>query len=231
MGVLDLFKRPVVQTTAPMEQRKKMSQDEKERLIVDQATIEAMDQFSFLPFAFSGRKMEKNYSGHPTAFINFDHQNIAAAKIELDNINEYIKKSSELSDLVPSDICIPVDEIEYKRYNKAHGYSKLICTPYTATGKQAKYPLKFLFSTRLDNTLYVEEVPGIIRSRPTSTHGEIIYGVDGRPATAKINFWRDGMGYFYEFKTIGRTFFINKIKSTAKTDEKGQTVEIYQFQI
>lgn len=238
MGVLDLFKRPVVQTVTSIEQteastekKSKMSQDEKERLIVEQATIEAMEQFSFLPFIFSGRKMERNYAGHPTAFINLDRQNIAAAKIELDNINEYIKKSPELSDLIPLDICIPIDKVEYKQYNKSYGYSKLICTPYTATGKQAKYPLKFLFMTRLDNTSYVEEASGIIRTKNTSTHGEIIYGVDGRPATAKINFWRDGIGYFYEFKTVGRTFLINKIKCTMKTDERGLPAEIYKFQI
>lgn len=230
MGLFDIFKKPDVQPVSSSQN--KMSQIDKEKLMVEQATAQAMEQFSFLPFIFSGRELKKEYSGHPTAFMNLDSQNIKAASIELEKLNEYIKESVGFSDLIPCNILIPIDEIEYKQYSKAHGYSKLICTPLTATGKQSKYPLKFLFMTRLDTeSIYESKGSKIIVTPGDKTTGEIVYGLDGQPATAKVNFWRNGTGYFYEFKTVGRTFLIYKIKTTLNTDEKGLPMVIYQFEI
>lgn len=230
MGVFDFLKgqQPVPASMS----EKKLSKAEQEQKVVEQSTIEGMEQFSMLPFAFVGRKLNKDYHSHPQASIDLDSQNISAAKIELEKLNDFIVQSFSLSKLIPSDIRIPIDDIVYHQYKKEHGHSKLICTPFTATGKLSKYPLKFFFMTRLDGeTTYKKKGKALIQIAPDSTSGEIVYARDGQSATAKVNFWRGGIGFFYEFKTIGRTFLINKIRSTIKTDEKGLPAVIYQVEI
>ena len=220
MGVFDFLEG---QRAAPAStSEKKLSKAEQEQKVVDRATIEGMEQFSMLPFAFVGRKLNKDYHGHPQASIDLDRQNISAAKIELEKLNEFIARSHNLSELIPEEIKISIDDIVYKPYKKEHGYSKLICTPYTATGKLSKYPLTFFFMTRLDGEpTYRKKGTALIPIPSNKSSGKIVYAKDGQAATAKVSIWIDGVGFFYEFKTIGRTFLISKIKSTIKTDEKG----------
>lgn len=224
MGIFDFFK---TKSGAPLKVEH-VKLETTEKIVESKISQKDMEQFLLLPFSFVGCKFIGKSDDPQVAYVDLGQKNQVAAWGEIEKINLFIEQSRDYSALIPKDILIPNEKIVYQKYSEDYGYSKLMCTPYTLKGNKAKYPLKFIFTTEQKESTYIQKRNKVIVIPADSTHGEIVYAQDGQPAKAKVNFWRDGIGFFYEFKTIGRTFLINRIKSTAKKDKNDMPSIIYE---
>lgn len=235
MGILDFISKKIDEKKKLEELQKKCieggNQREKEELnMVLSITNEDMEKFLMLPFHFQSKIqkiVEKNT--HPCAYMDLDEANQIVANAELEKINVYIHDSISYSDMIPSGIEIPVKDIVYQKYTEEYGYSKLKCTPKTKTGKPARIPLEFLFTTKLYRPEYRETKSGFEPVSHDTTSGSLFYGQDGSIIKANISFWRNGAGFFYDFNTVGRTLLIKKIRTTVILTEKNLPSVIYEF--
>lgn len=185
--------------------------------LVNRISNADMEQFDMIPYHLEGpvKKYTKD-GGHPFAYIEIDEINQRCAVIALSEINTYISQSKNYCPVIPHDLEIPIDQIKFSEYAPNYGYSRLMCTPYTSTGKISKYPLSLFFTTDLRKQNY--------------TSGELFYGRDGNIMKGKVNIWRDSVFFQYNFQTIGRSLVIKDIKSNLVQDEHGMATTIYHFQ-
>ena len=208
------------------------NQREQEELnMVLSVTNEDMRKFSMLPFHFQSqiqKLVEKNI--HPCAYMDLDKANQIAAVAELEKINVYIHDSVSYSDIITSGLEIPIKNIVYRKYAEEYRYSTLKCTPKTKTGKPAKIPLEFQFTTKLYQPEYRETKSGFEPVYHDTTFGSLFYGQDGSVVKGHIHFWRNGIGFFYDLGTVGRTLLIKKIRTTAILTEKNLPSLIYEFE-
>ena len=77
----------------------------------------------------------------------------------------------------------------------------MICTPFTETGKKAKFPCSLFFST--------DDIPG------NTTTGRIYYAQDGTMGKAKVSLWNNHVLYALSYKTVGRSFVLGEAKTNA----------------
>lgn len=178
-------------------------------------TTSDMEQFTMMPYQLNCKVFNKP-SENPSSYINLNARNRNIAVEQLRIIDEYIRQSPQLSRLVPSGIHIPIEQMIYSRIGSYSEYTRLICTPYTKTGKISKFPLYLYFTTDPSQT-------------DNETHGKLYYGKDGNILKANVSIWMHNQGYFYSFKTVGRTFFLSEIKSTVKRDKNDLPAVIYEF--
>lgn len=225
MGLFDFLKRSAGNPPSPPPEEKKLSQIDKERKMVERVTTEDMLQFTMLPYDLNCPVYKfMREGGHPFAYMNLNRANQMVAKQELNKINRYILQAQEYIPLLTSDFSLQVSKVMFEEYSPDYGYSRLMCSPYTFTGKISKYPLSLSFMTRLD-------------VRPYSAHGELVYGKDGNIMKASVNVWKSprdyskpGTGWMFTFKTIGQTFVLSQVKTTLSTDKHGMPGVVYQFE-
>lgn len=192
-----------------------LSRIDKERLAVEQASIDDMLLFPCLPYRFDcPLKKHLEFASHPFAFIDLDCYNRSIAKADLNGINLIIRESRKLSNLIPRRICIPIDEIIFEQKDARYGYTKLICTPYTNNGRLSKYPAKLSFMTDLSKS-------------GNATFGDIFYNSDGKVSKADINIWQNGISYFFKLGSVDEILVVKRITSTVKMNSKGLPEIIY----
>lgn len=156
---------------------KELSKVQKEIIIVKNISIEDMIEYDGMPFFFdSDIKKFICEDSHPFAYMDLSPQNQSIAKEELEKVNQLLKTDNTFSRRKRKPQ-IPISEIQFSEYNDGYGYTKIMCTPKTITGRAAKYPFSLFFCTRLDQ--------GDIKA-----HGELVYGKDGMIQKAGINIWR-----------------------------------------
>ncbi len=193
---------------------------DKEVLMVRRVSLQDMQQFTSVPFAWnSGIKMIIAPSTKPFAYMDIVGSNVFTACLELDKMNQLLHEAPRLCTFVPLDIKIPIDDIIWDPKDK-RGASKIICTPYTFTGRIAKYPVSLSFKTNL----------AVIDS--DSTHGELFFGQSGDVEKARICCWRylNGhlKGYFFHFRTVNGQLIISKIETSAVTNDRGLPIVVYR---
>lgn len=207
----------------------KLSFIEKEHLLLKSLSISDMRQFPMLPFHMNG-PIRKVFHGHGLAYIDLDPINKAEAVGHLEEINRMIATGPQLPGLLPSNLRIPISSLIYEPLGYTTEYTRLLCHPYAVprnipAGKSiddvkriAQLPISLYFST--------DQYP---ESENNTTHGKLFYGQDGLLACGDVCFWRENIGYFYEFATVGRTFIIKRIKTTKQLDAKNLPATIYEF--
>ena len=176
--------------------------DKKTRLILDitEKDMKRLTGFSY-DFDCPIEKLVKD-GAHPYAYIRLNSFNQSIAKKDLELLSTMIKAYPGYSSRFSFDI----SKIEYSEYSPSYGYTKLICTPKTPTGKIAKYPLSLSFMSRMDIHNY-------------QCLGTIKYLNDGTIATAEVHIWRrtswekPGTGRSYYFKSIDKMLKIQKMDS------------------
>ena len=217
MGILKSFFSAInnYETENQIQKTVEVSAVDKEIALVEKVTIEDMRSFPNLPYSFDSamRKMIQPNS-HPFAYIDLNEHNQSIAKCSLCFIDGMIRDSRKLSKYISSSVRIPVNDIVFKQLNASYGYTRLICSPYTPTGKESKYPVSLSFMTDL--------------SKMDETHGEIFYLKSGEIGKAEVNIWTKGIGYFYKLKIIDGYLAISEIKSSAITDDRGLPITIYK---
>lgn len=189
---------------------------DKERSIVEKTSIEDMLLFPSLPYRFNCPIIKYlNSNSHPFAFIELDFYNRSIAKADLLSVNSIICTSRKLSNLIPKNIHIPVEEVVFEQQNSRYGYTRLICTPRTYSGRLAKYPVRLSFMTDL--------------SQPGNTaHGNLFYNAKGIVSKAKVCIWKNGIGYFFTLLNVDGSLVITQISSSVKTKPNGLPDVIYK---
>lgn len=140
----------------------KLSYTDKERIMAQRVAMNDMLKFTNFPYKWNS-SIRKNITrnSHPFVYMNLCEQNIDIAKLELQKLSDMIAGSHELSPVIPSDLCIPVNDIVFNPSCK-RGYSKIKFSPYTIDGSVSEYPASLYFTTDLD-------------SISSTTHGELFY--------------------------------------------------------
>ena len=218
MGLFDFFRRSQPQAKAQIvsaDTTPKLTHVEKERIMVDRVKTEDMLQFSEMPYDLNCpvKKFTPD-NGHPFAYIDLNSKNQFVAKEELKKISECIERSPALSSLIPKSIHIPIHDIIFQQCSPHYGYTRLMCTPHTMTGKVSKYPLSLSFMTRLEPDT-------------DTTHGEAFYGKDGSISKGTVYCWRRGEGYFFDLRIMNGELSVFQIKTTASLNEKNLPSVIY----
>ena len=192
-----------------------LAQHEKDVATVMRVCMEDMRLFPSLPFVWD-RPIQKETrpSTKPYAYMAISDTNVPAVCDALLQMNDLLRNVYNLSERLPHELQIPIREILFTPQS-GQGYSKIVCTPHTFTGRRSKYPASLLFMTprELDTD---------------STHGELTYGQTGNVEKGQISFWRSGTGYFIHLQTISDTLAISKIESTAVTDDRGLPATLYR---
>lgn len=221
MGLFDfLKKKQKASVAAPnieeQQGAQKLSQAEKERIMVQRVTIEEMLKIAALPFVWNCniKKMMKPNS-HPFAYIDLTGPNIDIAKQELEKLNNLLASLRKCLPNIPRHIGIPVNKIVFTP-QKYHGHTRLMCTPYTFSGKPAQYPAVLSFMTDLSN-------------ESTSTHGELFYGQNGAAQKAEVFCWNNKKGYFFYLDSVDGALTISKVEfSNAATGVYAPPSVIYK---
>lgn len=200
-------------------------------------TNEDMQQFEMLPFTFSEPvKCHQGAIDQYTEDLSPDDEFTVIR--ELAKLDVYIRQSPSLSPLIPADINIMLDSLVFEKKKTDKGfllpYTHLICNPYTSTGKLSKHPVAISFLTPDSSFTEWTEGPngpvGITRTRDSAT-GKVWYSRDGEISKAKVSIWKNYEGYFYDFKTVGKTFYLHKIRSTVSRDKNNLPGVIYKLDI
>ena len=92
---------------------------------------------------------------------------------------------------------IPISKLIF--FSKDYGYTRIMCTPKTYTGKLSKYPISLSFATDFSN-------------RDNTTHGELIYGIDGNVKKANVYFWKNHSHVFLKYKNIDNILTLESLE-------------------
>ena len=204
MGFLDFFKKknnlqPAVIELISQENENfpKISHAEKELSIIKSLTIDDMRELKKMPYACN-TEMKKHIrkDGHPFAYMDIVGENIEIVKSEIQKMNSVIKDTLKECPQISKNIKIPVNDLVFQ--SAYYGYTRIICSPKTYTGKLAKYPFSLFFTTDLSKS-------------ENTTHGELIYGQDGKIQKANIYLWENRQHLFLTYKTINGNLTLIKI--------------------
>lgn len=168
-------------------------------------SISTFDMTQFCDIQYNLNHVVKHFiseGGHPFAYIDMDDLNQHIAKNDLRKIDVKIKQAVLKTNIVPRYVHIPIDDIVFSPISHDYGYTRIICTPYTPSGKISKFPIHLSFMTDLSKV-------------GNETHGDLFYGKNGQVLKASVYIWIKGEGYFFKFKSNENGLFICDI-STAK---------------
>jgi len=211
---------------AKLEEKKNrpLTYNEKEQIMVERVTTEDMLQFTKMPYnlncpvhKFIGKK------AHPFAYMNLDTYNQKVAKEHLMKLERMIDEIRPEIPLLKSDYYIDVRKVAFRQYDKRYGYSRLMCTPHTFTGKISKIPLTLLFMSHLNIRSYY-------------FIGELKYNKDGEILTAHVSISREKVAYsgatFWEFifTTVDGEFLLEQAKTSLNPDKHGLPCAVYKDQ-
>lgn len=193
---------PPIEESVPKKQPE-MTAQEKELLLVQKTTISDMEELTSMPFVWN-TDVQKFIApnAHPFAYIDIIGENIQIAKAELEKINSQIAHDSKIYPNIPRNARIPVKDIVFKK-SEMYGYTRIMCTPKTLSGKIAKYPIKLFFATDLSKTA----------TGGNTTHGELVYNKDGEVVSATIYCWRRSGGFFFYYKAVDGVLTLQKTES------------------
>lgn len=194
----------------------KLSTADKERIMVQRITERDMLQFPGIPYQLNGKihkQMAKN--SHPFAYMNLNGQNRAIAKRDLKMVNGLIVDAQKYIRLLSAEFQIHVEKVAFDQYDPGYGYTRIMCTPYTFTGKLAKYPISLSFMTKMNVNSY-------------SAHGELFYEKDGTISKGSVYLWRNGTGWFFTLKKANGVLSISEAKTTLRPDKCGQATVVYK---
>ena len=216
MGIFDFLKRSrmgkedVVADVKPISE---LSKVEKELMLVKRVTESDMIQFSMIPYDLRGPIRKHIQAGsHPFAYMDLSKENQISARYSIEELNSFIEQVS----VVPKEIRIDFNKIIFKSADKNYGYSKLICTPYTPSGKISKYPVSLLFMSN----------PAIGNE---SQIGNIYYGKDGSILKANAHIHTRTASWSFVWKTMGRTLVLFSVCTNAYSKSKDILETIYTF--
>lgn len=115
----------------------------------DAFTIEDMQQFSDIPFAWSYVDKLQHTDGVAWFMLNWNNKQIAMHYIA--EVNQIVANAAEyIPDIGDNSICIDNLDYDYPHpmYKGCMCQTRVECFPYTASGKLSKYPALLQFATK-----------------------------------------------------------------------------------
>lgn len=196
----------------------KLTNYEKEMIMIERLKDDDMVQFNnIMPYQLNcPLKKFIREGGHPFAYIDLNPFNQYVATEELKRLDEYIVKARDYIPILTKEYHIDIKKVMLSQYSESYGYTRLMCTPYTFTGKISKYPLSLFFTSRLDVHTY-------------SVHGEMVYNKSGALGKATVNIWKLSTGWFFDFGVYKGDFVLSKAKTTLRPDKYGQPTVVYDI--
>ena len=200
----------------------KLSTVEKERIMVQRITAKDMLQFPDIPYQLNcpiHKQMTKN--SHPFAYMDLNEYNQSVAKRDLKMVNRLIVDAQKYIKLLSGEFSIRIERIAFEQYNPDYGYTKIMCTPYTFTGKFSKYPIYLSFMSKMDTRTY-------------SVSGELHYEKDGHISKGAVSIWREqvaysgGTGWLFKLKEVDKKLTIIEAKTNLRPDKYGQPTVVYK---
>lgn len=202
-----------------------LSKWEKEVISTDRITTEDMIQFSDMPYELN---CEVNkfirHGSHPFAYMDLNPFNQNVAKVELSIINRHIIDAMKYIPTLSDKFTINTEKIAFQKYNPSYGYTRLMCEPYTFSGRISKFPLCLNFMSRVDIDSY-------------QVLGELYYTINGIISKASVCIHRrtsyecPADSWMFYFKTIDNQLILYKVLSTDVPDEYGRAGVIYKHPI
>lgn len=177
--------------------KENLSYIEKELAVAERITTDDMRSLQNIPFVINTdvKKFIRD-GGHPFAYMDISGENMQIVKQEINKMNQVIKLDLEKYPQLPRTLKIDTNKLVFS--SKDYGYTRIICTPKTYTGKLTKYPYKLFFTTDL--------------SKSNNTSGELIYGQNGEVEKAKINIWKNGSPVLLTYKSIDGRLTLESIE-------------------
>lgn len=201
MGIFDFLKKKKANEATAATAPQKEEGEPREISAAD------MEQYYGTPFFYD---MPITYHG-PGAFdpwrMELSQSNIFVAEDQIAQLNAIVQRAFLCSEAIPLDLSIPEDRINYSM-------SFIICSPYTKTGKKSKYPFSLVFQTggKVENI----------------TTGRIDYFQDGTVGKAKTTIWKNGLMYSLQYKTVGRSFVLQEVKTNKGQERGALPITIYK---
>ena len=212
MGLFDFFinKKPLPAKSAPVESAPSPAVN-KEHELGERITIDDMRQFTASPYRWD-RDIQKFTAagGHPFAYMNLSAHNANVVASEIQMVNQMLAELRQVSRLIPANLSIPTSQLIFTE-SQDMGHTRLICNPFTPTGKNAKYPFYLFFMTDLSDN-------------KNSSHGELHYLPNGSIGKATIYLWRNKKGYFVFYKTVQGILTLSKIDYVGLSDLTPRTI-------
>lgn len=227
MGLFDFFKKKKpeptpIPTCADLEASlpakiAELTEHSKKELAVQRVTLQDMEQFTALPFAWNSEIQKViGPSTQPYAFMDILGSNVHAACLILEEMNKHLLDANRFIHSAYRIIKIPVDDVVFTPSKKT-GASFIMCNPYTFTGRISKYPASLHFTT-----------PHVLEG--DSTHGEIFFDRGGTVGKARVICWRQHRCFCFFYKTIGGHLVLDRIETAAPRYANGEHTTIYKNQ-
>lgn len=184
MGLLDTFKPTLL---AKKEKPESLFEAIESLHLYNMEDIEKFPLSLWEPVAKGQYIDSPNY--HFTYGSDISDSDFNEVKFIFNNINKLILYSPNLSKKIPRTISMQVSEIIFRKINPNYGYSGITFRPYLSNrGDISKHPLSITYMTDLS-----------LKER--TTHGELVYSLDGSLFTGTVNIWNRGNGFFYEIRS------------------------------
>lgn len=205
------------ETNAEKSARKKQELEKQEHI----KKIHEITKFDMQKFQISQYQMTDIVADNNMAIMTINKNNQAQVLKELAELNQKLPEAMRIAKIKTS-FLIPLDEIEFNNIKKKSGrdtytqyYTFFECTPYTKTGKNAKYPLILHYATKsLDSV-----------EASTKFFGDIHYMQDGTIGKAKLINWIKNKCYIIQYGMVGATL---SIKSVSTNDTNGGIITLYK---
>lgn len=132
------------------------------------------------------------------------NQDIPLLKSEISYINDMIAYACKLSNMSIA-LKIDISKFEYGLFLQNTHYE---WTPFTPSGKPSKYPLmlRYIYKNKYD------------APPPNECFGEIYYLQNGEIGKARLIFWRENIGYFFNFGQTNNTLVVKKVEKSTPPD-------------
>lgn len=187
-----------IRQSKPLQRKKsapkeKIDWRKKELITVQNITTDDMRELD-MPFVCNTEVKKYIHEGnHPFAYMEIVAENVGVVEAEIKKMNAIIKECIKDYPGIPRNLSIPARSLVFQSPN--YGYTRILCTPKTYEGNRSKYPYTLYFCTDLSK-------------RGNTTHGELIYGQDGKVQKATVVFWRNNEQFVLNFKMVeGKLIF------------------------
>lgn len=173
--------------------------------------------FPYIPFI---KHCATNYAPNATNYVfpnlNEQHQILYF----VDSFNESLFNIRNEIDI--NDLHIFTESIKfgYRNNQISEPMTFIHFSPYTKTGKKAKFPVAIIFSTEESNNNYFSTS---IRDYET---GRIDFMKDGNIGKARITLFRNNFIYGVHYKMFGASLIIDQVTKTSRIG--GESAEIYR---
>ncbi len=228
MGIIALIRKAMSSDAVHVKkgqlESEKLSYVEKERIMVQRMTAKDMLLFPELPYDLHCHLYKYDKPGaHAFAYMNLTGRNIKVAKSHLMTLEKIIESHRHIIPSMPKDIYLNVNAVIFHQYSKNYGYTRLMCTPKTFSGKLSARPLTLWYTSRQP-------------AEPYMVCGQIVYSSAGYIENATANIYlrirkpmiETGIGWWFTFVHNENSLILQQVKATLNDEIDCPVTTVYK---